>query len=426
MTSTQSQATTNTKPALHGVRIKQRKGVQKAQAKHEPEVFRDSLLSQLSSVEKGNFEEILARLDSAGNTLDYKKYGDSLFETLITGGILEPGGTISKSAEKNPFCIFDADDDITVIKQHIGVLSKLIRRYKYLQHTLEETVQHILQFVNKWPASDTNKLAKTTGFCITMQLINISVLKVLFKDYLVKDGAALDFATSVFRTILAEQSIEQFGRTLINANLDHKLIELFPPNKREEECLVRHFEAEDMKQLVAFHQKNQKDSIKYQLRAKLTEMMSDETASAEVVSYIKQEMKGAQLTEPEVAPIVWSAIIGTLDLINARPDQVESQVLRVIKQWSSVLEAFTSSPKTELVVLQKVQGTCYEDAKLTKSFRQIVQLLYKNDVLSDNAILYWAEKAHKPQGKTIFLKQMEPFVSWLRENEDSSEEEDDD
>lgn len=49
------------------------------------------------------------------------------------------------------------------------------------------------------------------------------------------------------------------------------------------------------------------------------------------MSYIKQEMKGAQLTEPEVAPIVWSAIIGTLDLINARPDQVESQVLRVIK-----------------------------------------------------------------------------------------------
>lgn len=61
-------------------------------------VFRDSLLSQLSSIEKGNFDEILARLDSAGNTLDYKKYGDSLFETLITGGILGKYRTKWKSS----------------------------------------------------------------------------------------------------------------------------------------------------------------------------------------------------------------------------------------------------------------------------------------------------------------------------------------
>ena len=78
------------------------------------------------------------------------------------------------------------------------------------------------------------------------------------------------------------------------------------------------------------------------------------------------------------------------------------------------------------MLLQRVQNTCYEDAKLTKFFRQIVQVLYQHDVLSDNAIIFWADKAHKPQGKTVFLKQMEPFVKWLRENEDSSEEEDDD
>lgn len=91
-----------------------------------------------------------------------------------------------------------------------------------------------------------------------------------------------------------------------------------------------------------------------------------------------------------------------------------------------MLETFTSSPKTELVLLQNVQITCYEDAKLTKFFRQIVQLLYKNDVLSDNAIVFWADKAHKPQGKTVFLKQMAAFVQWLRDNEDDSSEEEDD
>lgn len=96
-------------------------------------------------------------------------------------------------------------------------------------------------------------------------------------------GASLEFATSVFRTILSEQGIDQLGKMLVNADMDSKLIELFPPNKREEDCLVRHFEAQDMKELVEFHQKNVMDSIKKDLLAKLHGMMIDEDANAKDV-----------------------------------------------------------------------------------------------------------------------------------------------
>jgi hypothetical protein len=115
----------------------------------------------------------------------------------------------------------------------------------------------------------------------------------------------------------------------------------------------------------------------------------------------------------------------TVDLLNTRPDQIEGQVLRAINQWCKVMEPFCTSPKTEIVLMQKVQLTCYEEVKLNKFFRRIIQNLYKNDVLSDNAILYWADKAHLAQGKTLFLKQLEPFVEWLRENDSSEEEEED-
>ncbi|CDS03997.1 hypothetical protein LRAMOSA06952 [Lichtheimia ramosa] len=427
MNSPQSQTTTNTKPALHGVKIKQRKGVQKAQAKHEPEVFRDNLLTHLSSIDKDNFDAISSKLDAAGNTLEYRKYADSLWEILITGGIVEPGGIIDANAERSSFCLFSAPDDPEVIKKHVTVFNKLIRRYKYLQKSLDDTLKHVLQFINKWKSEECNKLAIATGYTITTQLTGISVLKVLLKDYLVKDGASLEFATSVFRTILSEQGIDQLGKMLVNADMDSKLIELFPPNKREEDCLVRHFEAQDMKELVEFHQKNVMDSIKKDLLAKLHGMMIDEDANAkEVIAEIKQVMKENKISEPEMIQIIWMAVISTVDVINARPDQVEVQALRAIKNWTDVLETFTSSPKTELVLLQNVQITCYEDAKLTKFFRQIVQLLYKNDVLSDNAIVFWADKAHKPQGKTVFLKQMAAFVQWLRDNEDDSSEEEDD
>lgn len=162
------------------------------------------------------------------------------------------------------------------------MFNKVIRRYKYLQRSLEDTLQHVLQFINKWQSTENNKLAMATGYIITSQLTSVSVLKVLLKDYLVKDGASLEFATNVFRTILSEQSIDQFGKMLISSGMDSKLIDLFPPNKREEDCLARHFEAEDMKQLVGFHQKNLKDSVKGEFLVKLKDMMSEESKSAEV------------------------------------------------------------------------------------------------------------------------------------------------
>ncbi|KAI8368762.1 armadillo-type protein [Blakeslea trispora] len=425
MNSTQPQASTNSKPVLHGVKIKQRKGVQKANAKHEPEIFRDQLLAQFKTIREGDFDAFSAKLDNLGNTLDYRKYGDALFEILITGGILEPGGIIDDDAERSPFCVFAAEDDAAVIKKYVDVFNKLIRRYKYLQRIFGETLQNLLQFINKWQVEENAKLAKATGFLISTQVCPASVLKVLLQDYLVKDGHALNFTTTVFRTVLDEQNIEQLGRALAAEGLNSRLVEFFPPNKRDEDCLVRHFEAEDMKELVDYYRRNKKNSIKGSLLNELSEKMQDEEASeAEVLSLIKSNVKDAGLTEADIVAIIWQSMMSTVDLLNSRADQVESQVLRAINQWSKVIEEFCNSPKTEIVLLQKVQSTCYEDVKLTKSFRRLIQTLYKNDVLSDNAILYWNDKAHLSQGKTLFLKQIEPFITWLRENEDSSEEED--
>ncbi|KAI8989512.1 armadillo-type protein [Pilobolus umbonatus] len=424
MNSTQSQANTNLKPTLNGVRIKQRKGVQKANAKHEPEVFRDNLLAQLKTVKGGDFEAISSKLDILGNTLDYRKYGDSLFEILITGGILEPGGIFDDDVERSSFCIFAAEDDASIIKKYVEIFNKLIRRYKYLQRIFGETLQNVLQFVNKWSAEENSKLAKATGFFVCNQLITSSVLKVLLKDYLVKDGYSLDFTTTVFRTILTEQSIEQLGRSLTSEGLNSRIIDFFPPNKRDEDCLVRHFEAEDMKEFVEYYRRNKKNFKKGSLLTELSNQMEGEASEADIITSVKNSMKEGGLTEAEVIPIIWQSIMSVVDMMS-RPDQIESQVLRAINQWAKVLESFTSSPKTEIVLLQKVQLTCYEDVKLTKFFHRIIQTLYKNDALSDNAILYWFDKAHLAQGKTIFLKQLETFVNWLRDNESSEEEEED-
>ncbi|CAG8460319.1 12939_t:CDS:2 [Ambispora leptoticha] len=421
--SIQNSSNSKSLPALHGVKIKTRKGLQKAQAKFEPAIFRDSILKVLQNAQPGDFDEISQNLDSAGNNLDYHKYGETLFEILFTGGLLAPGGTFIDGAERSPFSIFAAEDNTESIKKHVEVFNKLIRRYKYLQRSFEDTIKNLLQYVNKWGTEENNKLATAVGLFAAAQYVNINVLTVLFKEHLVKEGLSLRFVTTVFKAYLNEQTIDHLGNSLKKAGMDNKLLEFFPPNKRDEEYFARYFEAEDMKPLVAYHNQKQKNTKKDRTIAQVKKMIDAESTPMEVVTYLKQQQKEGGWQETDFCQIVWESVIQAVDW-GTRPEQIETQALRQVKTWSKVLAAFCTSPKTELALIQKVQVYCYEDTKLMKHFRQIIQLLYNEDVVSESAILYWADKGAKNQGKTVFLKQVESFINWLKTTEsDDSEEE---
>lgn len=118
-------------PTLAGSRIKQRKGVAKSQAKFEPEAFRDSLFSHFEANVSSptDWDGYAAALDKAGNTLDYRKYSDQLFDILIAGGILAPGGAYEdEEVELSSFSVFAAKSDkVEDVKPYIGVIEKVIR-----------------------------------------------------------------------------------------------------------------------------------------------------------------------------------------------------------------------------------------------------------------------------------------------------------
>jgi len=64
-------------------------------------------------------EQISKYLDTAGNKLDYRRYGEVLFDILIAGGLLVPGGSISQDGEK-PYtkaCIFAASEDMESMRE---------------------------------------------------------------------------------------------------------------------------------------------------------------------------------------------------------------------------------------------------------------------------------------------------------------------
>ncbi|KAI8920162.1 armadillo-type protein [Powellomyces hirtus] len=400
-------------------KLKQRK--RETVTKYEPEAFRDSLLKIIPENPE-EFEKYASLLELNESKLDYKRYGEPFFEFLIVGGLIAPGGILEDGARQNPFSIFAGEDTPEDIRARVDIMNKLIRRYKYLQRRLEECMGHLLQYVNKF-GDNTAKLARATGRLITMQLLPISVLSNLIKDHLVKDGASLQFVTGVFGSYLEDNKIDQLSTTIKKGGLDERLLEFFPPGKREAEYVARHFEAEGLKPLVEYFNKRQQSAVKEQVAAKLQETFVDGTPQA-AASYVKQQIAANGWSETDVVPIIWDSLIAANEWAS-RPEQLEAQIKSVLTKFGKVLAVFCTSAKTEISLLLKVQQMCYEDGRFQKQFRTIVKCLYDEDVVSESAILYWFEKGAGQQGKTLFQKQLEPLVQWLKsqDDEDSEEEE---
>ena len=89
----------NSKPALTGHKARTRKAEKKA-TKYDPEWFKRELVALLApcinkTSEFGELEEqdvdfskVSSVLENAANTMDFRRYEEPLFETLLTGGLL--------------------------------------------------------------------------------------------------------------------------------------------------------------------------------------------------------------------------------------------------------------------------------------------------------------------------------------------------
>lgn len=94
-------------------------------------VFRDQLYKHLETVPEGDFDSFATKLVQAGSTLELLKYADALFEIILVGGLLQPGGSfVDDGAPISPFSIYHAKEPVEVddIKKYVEVINKLIRR----------------------------------------------------------------------------------------------------------------------------------------------------------------------------------------------------------------------------------------------------------------------------------------------------------
>ncbi|KAL9940894.1 hypothetical protein V8E36_000382 [Tilletia maclaganii] len=436
------------KPALTGARIKQRKGAAKLQAKFEPEAFRDALYKQIDSVKSDDFDGYAAALDKAGNTLEYRKYADQFFEILIVGGLLAPGGQfVDDDAPLSPFSISNAKSASPAdVKPYVTVIDKVIRRYKFLQKVLEEsTLPSIIQYINRYTPEQNEKLACATALLIQQGLASANVLAAIQKDHLTKDDLPINFLSSVFRAYLTDATMDHLGTALRKGGIKDLLL-FFPPQKRDQPgVIVSHFKSIGLNSVAEWWQRRQVRELKDQTVTRVSEVLresqvrqdealeSDENGAAaaksiveatraEVVEYLKTQMKAAGVPFEEFVTIVWEGIIKGADMSD-RPDQMEAQTIKEVTKYAPILEPFTPNARSEIALINAIQLYLYEDTRIMKTFPQILRVFYNADVLDSGAILYWATKGAKPQGKQHFLKAAEPLIKILQQQEEEDDEE---
>jgi len=88
---------------------------------------------------------------------------------------------------------------------------------------------------------------------------------------------------------------------------------------------------------------------------------------------------------------------------------------------TSVLKTYTKNARSEIALINRIPEFSFDNMNFQKAFTQIIQLLYKKDVITEDAVLKWYKEAHSNKGKGVFLSQAKQFVEWLEAAEEESD-----
>ena len=370
-----------------------------------------------------DLDAVFKFLDTAGNKLDYRRYGEVLLEILIAGGLLAPGGTIQPDADKTVVqtraCIFQDAYDLDRTKAWDSmVFVKLMRRYKYLEKMLTEEMSKILVYLKGFsevscvladydeqyvltvsPLQDhRTRLAQITGLWVCSGLLPSNTLQVIINEHQVKEGVALDFMLEILRTIKNEKGASSVLNFLKKSGLDNMLDQLFPGNKRTPENMKNIFISADQQEIVTYLAGMENAGAKKDVQRSLKSSISDEKPIKEIILELKEAVKKNGLAEHEAVAMIWSSVMTAMDC-NKREDLLQDQVthltrgltpsrflflhlqaLKHLKNYIALFSAFTSSAKSEMVLCNKVQEYCYDNQNFLKCFNKIMLLFYKTEV----------------------------------------------
>lgn len=409
------------KPVLSGQRIKTRKRDEKE--RYDPVGFRDAIISGLDKC-ANDFEAISRFLDGAGNKLDYRRYGENLFDILIAGGILVPGGTLLPEGEtcKTEACIFNSPDEINLdmMKNWEQVFIKLMRRYKYLEKIFQEEIKKILLYVKYFQPVDRKKLSLMMFLWISNGSLPFSSVLTLNNSHLVKDHLALDFLIDIFKWWRQEKGVSSLHSAIKKSNIESHLMTFVPDNKQSHTYFRTAFEENGLDEILKLYHDQHQLQAKKELQTLLSDGLAENKALRDIIAELREYATKENIQEHETVCIIWTTIMA-LPEWNKKEELVTDQAVRHLKQYTSLFSAFAQNARSELSLLLKVQEYCYSNMTFMRAFQKIIMLFYKTDVISEQVILKWYKQDFNVKGKMMFVDQMKKFIEWLQNAEEESD-----
>lgn len=415
------------KPVLQGQRIKTRKRDEKV--KWDPVAFRDNILRGI--IDSGSDLEGLQKfLVSAGSKLDYKHYGETLFDILIAGGILAPGGSLLEEADdgkpfKTTVCLFESDYDVTSLTKWAQFFMNLMRRYKYLEKMFAEEIGKIMSFMHGFSETNKIRLARIMVLWLSDGVLPPSIISSILKEHLIKDMVAANFIAEFFLTWLTVKDLNSLKAMLKKGALETRLMEFLPRSKQTDAFFEDFFNSKGLDAVVVYQKQQTSKAARRNLQTNITQMLQNGDSIDAVVSHIRELNSSLSMSDADLIGILWPTVMSQVEW-SKKDDLITDQALRHLLEYKMLFKAFSeTSPKAQLILINRMQDYCYDNMNLTKSFSKMVILFYKHEIIIEEVILRWYIdlQSGKPKGKTVFLEQIKPFVEWLKNAEE--EEEDD-
>lgn len=399
------------------------------QTKLDPDTFRTRVFDVLE--EHGLEEETVPAL--ASDELDFTRYGEVFCEVMLAGNIVEPGGAIRSNPPPTPLCIFAAEEPAGVAKV-VDVMHQLMRRKPFLRARYDAVVSKILMCLAVFEDAARSNLAIAVGVMLSRQMLTPAVLKSLSTEAAISTGIALDFMTAIITAFLGEDgnSTEKLMLLLKYAGIDTgTMVNMMPSGSRSAEALSEHFAALGLDKLVEQNERRVKSDKIRTIRDGIHERQSTvpPTPAEEIAAFVAATQESTGLSNAAVVAAAWEGVIHNVDLTR-KAQQNRTALLTAVQKNSPILVLVCRTGDMEMELIHCVQQFVSADMELLKvaAFCDVLNLMYNNDVLSEDAILRWYRRSMRLEkgsaaSASIIREQMLPFIQWLETADEESDEE---
>jgi len=420
------------RPTLKGVSVKQRK--RNIAVPLDPGAFAAEVLTVFEEQAVGNsveekLESAVKALDTVN--LDFSRYGDTMFEILFAGNRMAAGANlVSDQGKELKTNLLACPPDRKAIYPYVKIFQTLVRRRPFLVKNLENVLVKLLMSLEFFDDLSRQKLAIATSLVfdpsMRIGVLPENILSALANDRLIQRGTILEFITAFFQDFLSASSLDELVAILTRAKVAGRLFDFFPPQKRSWTAMAEHFNPAGLEPLVKWYKKKVIDVKTTELKDYLMEFIDEDTSPEEISDIVKEKAADGELPNEDVLRVVWEVLIKSINMTGKNTQQLKQLLSRTLNNNAQLLTHFASSPKLEAALLVIIQVYCYEDTRLLKLFSEIVRIVYDAEIVGEDTIFYWYRKGSHAKGRNVFLKDIEPFISWLEEAEEEDDDEDED